>query len=98
MTCALTVVDMQNDFLVKDGYYYRRNTLHHDPKRLAKPRKRCRYIPITRAHRQFIDRVCKAVIAARARDWSVAFLRAVYSQTFDDRPSFLHLDRQRRDV
>ena len=66
MIPALVVVDMQNDFLAKDGYYDRRN-LGEDATRLEEPSAARPFQAIDEEVSGLIEHLSRAVSAARAR-------------------------------
>ena len=94
MNPALVVVDMQNDFLAKGGYYDRRN-LGEDATRLEEPSAARAFRAIDEEVAEVVKNLSRAVSAARAGSWVIAFLLAVYDPTFKDRPRFLQGENKR---
>lgn len=100
---ALLVVDMQNDFLDRAGYYARRARLQRRPEwaRLSSEEQR-RLLEAEAPSRgrgarsrvidSVVDNVCRAIAAARAADRPVVFVRAVYDRGFEILPPLLRND------
>lgn len=99
---ALIVVDMQNDFLAKDGYYARRKkyeqqvrqgrlTLADMANRLAQPSPAPTkgFEPRAAYLKPIIHNICRVIVRSRARRLPVAYLRAVYDHKFPLKPRFL---------
>lgn len=92
---ALIVVDLQNDFLVKGGYYDRReriasaNPVALERADLAEPSKPQPYDLRKRELGPIIDRISKAIVRARQLGWPIAFVLAAYGHGFDSKPGFL---------
>lgn len=104
---ALLIVDMQNDFLDKGGYYARREVLQKrsDWAGLSSDKQRSLLEDAagTLGHGsrapaidQVVANICAAIAAARAADRPIAFVRAVYDRSFDVQPPLLANDPDRR--
>jgi nicotinamidase-related amidase len=104
---ALLVVDLQNDFLDKGGYYGRRTVLQQradwaalsseEQLRLLDGAAQARPSgALSRAVEQVVAQVCKAIAAARAAGQPIAFIRAVYDRGLEPLPPFLAKDPARR--
>lgn len=87
-TWALVVIDMQNDFLHRDGYYAQREG-EVAPTNAAGMRSST--LP------GVVENVCRLVRLARTRNFPVAFVQAVYDRRFDVTPPGLRRDPQRVD-
>lgn len=100
---ALLVVDMQNDFLDRGGYYARRAVLEEraDWKSLS-PDAQARLLeedaearahgPRSAAVERLVRNVGGAIAAARTADRPIAFVRAVYDRGFETLPPLLSRD------
>ena len=95
MSHALIVVDLQNDFVAKGGYYDRKeklgsivgNAVERDD--LAEPSKPRAYDLRRPELAPVIDRISAAIMRARQLGWPIAFVLAEYGPDFDSRPGFL---------
>lgn len=104
---ALLVIDLQNDFLDRRGYYAARELAERDPAwHLASPDAQLQRLRqaaesrqggfISLAAEQMVDNVIRAVGHARRAERPIAFVRAVYDRSFDILPPRLRNDPDRR--
>jgi nicotinamidase-related amidase len=104
---ALLVIDMQNDFLDRGGYYARRAALEAEGGwRDLTPEEQCRRLDESApqqglgAHSPEVERLVANVVAAigvaRSADRPIAFVRALYDRGFDTIPPFMANDPDRR--
>lgn len=103
MNHALIVVDLQNDFLVKGGYYDRKQKIRSaiptgvDRDELSQPSKPQPYELRNQELGSVIDNVSKAIVRARRLGWPIAFVFAEYGHSFESKPGFLRRSRTLRD-
>ena len=99
---ALIVVDMQNDFLAKEGYYARR--MKHE-QQVRQGRLTAKDMANQLAHpspaptrgfepragylKPIIHNICHVIVRSREQQMPIAYLRAVYDQEFSFKPRFL---------
>jgi len=97
---ALLVVDMQNDFLDKGGYYAQRAALEERPSwgflssgeqlRMLEDAGPAHALGMRSfAVERMVANVCAAIATARRAGRPIAFVRAVYDPSFDRRPPLL---------
>ena len=96
---ALIVVDMQNDFLARDGYYDRKDRCQ--PGQMASALREPSPKPVgpfsLRAGfpEGLVPCVCNVIDSARRKGSRLVYVRAVYDQRFDTKPPILRdPDRQ----
>lgn len=95
MSHALIVVDLQNDFLAKGGYYDRKeNRSIAAPKEVERNDLSEPSMPQPYELRRgdlgpIIERIVKLITCARELDWVIAFVLAEYGDDFDLKPGFL---------
>lgn len=88
MVPALIVVDMQNDFVAKVGYYDRKEK-GEEPDTLATPSQERPFEARCSDLNELIKNVAGAMSCARDQGWPIAFPLAAYGHEFRDRPRFL---------
>ena len=88
MSCALLIVDMQNDFVSRGGYYDRRQN-GETATALEAPSEPQPFTVRTPALGKVVDRVAREIGRARREGWPIAFLLATYGHEFSRRPRFL---------
>jgi nicotinamidase-related amidase len=104
---ALLVVDLQNDFLDKRGYYGLRRLLELDAtwRQLGPEAQALRLaavsedIPggiVSAEAKKMLRNVTRAIERSRQFERPIAFVRAVYDRSFDVLPPGLHRDPERR--
>ena len=97
---ALLVIDMQNDFLDKGGYYARRSVLEERPDwATLLPDRQLKLLDETDPHvplgsrtegvERVVGNTCTAISMARKAGRPIAFIRAVYGRSFDVIPPLL---------
>lgn len=99
---ALIMVDMQNDFLAKGGYYDRKEQYEAQVRqgklsaeemivRLAQPSSISPdgFTARTASLTTIIDNVCRVMTCAQQEQMTIAYLKAVYDHEFDFKPRFL---------
>ena len=99
MNHALIVVDLQNDFLVKGGFYDRKEKIRitipegMSGDDLSEPSKPQPYALRNQKLEPVIDNVSQAVARARQLGWPIAFVLAAYGHAFESKPGFLRKSR-----
>ena len=99
---ALIVVDMQNDFLAKQGYYARRIKYEHQVRQgrltsadlanhlaCPSPAPTGRFEPRAAYLKPMIHNICQVIARSKELRMPIAYLQAVYDHQFPLKPRFL---------
>jgi nicotinamidase-related amidase len=88
VSCAILIVDMQNDFVSRGGYYDRRE-MGEASTTLEVPSQPRPFEVRATALTQVLGRISDVVDRARLEGWPIVFLLAAYGHAFARKPRFL---------